>query len=376
MTTTAELTWVQAAISVPRRYAPTFTKMVSGLVVDVCWRHLGASRSQTAACVFIASCFCLPFRFQVSELVTLTSCPSKRILQSIRDVLTVMSPWSVPVQDVTLLETLSTHEYTVCHTVRIGDRTRVRKRILPTTDGEPLYMGIVELLVHRLLLSREHSPHVVHLYGSVIHVDGTVDLFYNYVPVQLSSYIASNHTTTEQRMVVIRHIIKGVHTLHSRNIAHRDLKTENIHVSCDTNKHLHTAVLLDLGSAGYGAYRETVPMCTISYRSPDILQAEIDKNRTYIYDGRTLDIWSIGVLVLEILLGVGVLGRPTDLTTAREMLDSIQSLLEPSLRRLRRSGRCLSSTQYNLICRCLSYDPTARPVIQTLLDAFAHRVSS
>lgn len=332
-----------------------FEAVTQHLLLDVCQKRLPDHDEEwdlvLRACMFIASCFCLaaPMTFR-----------SEQHHRHVHTVVRWMSPRQMQAPDVAVLRELARHRQSVCHLVLWKQqRMLVRKRIPPAADRVPHYTALVEVVVHRMLLGTEH-PHVVRLEGSTVHANGMVDLYYEYIPIPLHDPQVDGFS----RHALICDLLRGVCSLHARNIAHRDLKLTNIHV----RSHNAQLVLLDLGAAGYGATRTTVPACTITYRSPDMLQAEL-RAGGYEYDPQALDMWSVGILILQLVLGESVLGTPTADTTPEDMLALLDRHLGPACRQLRACG-VLTPPQCERTMQCLAFQPQLRPTARAMLDTF------
>jgi serine/threonine protein kinase len=125
-------------------------------------------------------------------------------------------------------------------------------------------------------------------------------------------------------------------------------------------------MLLDVGSAGHADNRCTIPVCTITHRSPDILHAEIEK-RYYQYDGKCLDIWSLGILLIEIYTGPEPFGPIVEGMSATHMLANI---MDKKDRVLENVGTKCEPKQLALLLRCLDNLPTRRPTIAELRGGF------
>lgn len=90
----------------------------------------------------------------------------------------------------------------------------------------------------------------------------------------------------------IDQILKATKYCHGRNVVHRDLKLENMMVDINMN-----VQLIDFGFAR----NEDIDMLsdykgTESYMAPEIREGKI-------YDGRQIDIFSIGVILNILLVG-------------------------------------------------------------------------
>ncbi|ETO28025.1 hypothetical protein RFI_09107, partial [Reticulomyxa filosa] len=104
---------------------------------------------------------------------------------------------------------------------------------------------------------------------------------------------------------IVYRLIEAVQYMHSRNIAHRDLKPENIVFQKDDPTQ---PICIDLGDAEYicedKIYEEFVG--TPPYMSPERLN-----NQCFGWELRKSDMWSIGVICYEMMVGKRCFDGPT-----------------------------------------------------------------
>ncbi len=105
---------------------------------------------------------------------------------------------------------------------------------------------------------------------------------------------------------IAEQIVKGLRAFHRREIIHQDLKPENIRIDADG-----TVKIIDFGSAHVASLDEIPlpmedrgPLGTAGYTAPELLEgARADKRQ---------DIYSLGVIVYEMLTGRLPYGRPLE----------------------------------------------------------------
>jgi serine/threonine protein kinase len=132
---------------------------------------------------------------------------------------------------------------------------------------------------------------------------GSVTSIMKSLPKQRVPYAAAR--------VYARHMLEGLAYLHSRNIAHRDLKGDNLLISMDTG----VAKLADFDQAkcfstfvkkpGNGAAPSMMmggPAATIA-GTPFWMAPEVIENGDKGYDPFKADIWAMGCTVAEMLIG-------------------------------------------------------------------------
>lgn len=107
------------------------------------------------------------------------------------------------------------------------------------------------------------------------------------------------HFHENQARIYVMDIAEALYYLHRHRIAHRDIKLENILLSCDTHGTQATAKLSDFGFAKRLDHADDSffkTLCgTVSYMAPEIIMG----NK---YDLK-VDIWSLGVVTYSLLAG-------------------------------------------------------------------------
>lgn len=106
---------------------------------------------------------------------------------------------------------------------------------------------------------------------------------------------------------IIESVLKGLSTIHSKNVTHRDLKPSNILVGSKSSPHIS---ICDFGSSidEYSLkylYDDDPNQTeeTLDYAPPEVLFG----NKPYDEENpHTYDLWSMGVMILEMILGTSV----------------------------------------------------------------------
>jgi hypothetical protein len=215
----------------------------------------------------------------------------------------------------------------------------------------------IEILSQSLLLPRggPNDNCIVTLLGGHIVGDDTVELFYPYLPFELCPS-PSSHSSVVRKMV--RDLVRGVQVLHRAGLAHRDLKFQNLRLTKEGR-----VTIIDLDGAGYGL-RFTDIVTTIVTRAPEVLLREIQaENEPYMYDPKPLDLWSLGILALELAQGSS-LPVPMEVT-ASSMLEVLESHL-PLMLCSHDVQKTLGPRLFEAVRRCVEYDPRLRPTIEDL----------
>ncbi|KAM3936784.1 testis-specific serine/threonine-protein kinase 6 [Leptodactylus fuscus] len=147
---------------------------------------------------------------------------------------------------------------------------------------------------------------------------------------------------------LFRQITKAIKYLHEHNVAHRDLKCENVLITSG-----HNAKITDFS---FGIiFPHDSQLCTTycgsaAYASPEVLQ-------NIPYDPRKYDIWSLGVILYIMVTGK----MPFDHSNLNA-LPKIQQVGVIFSEAIEVNAKCKS-----LIKKILQYNPNDRPDIFTLV---------
>ena len=144
------------------------------------------------------------------------------------------------------------------------------------------------------ILSSLNHPHIIH----VIEIIQTESFYYivmEYCPEgELFSYIVhKKRLSEEEASFLFYQIVNAVEYIHSKNISHRDLKPENILLLSN-----RSIKIIDFGLSNYIDNKAdlSTPCGSPCYAAPEML-----KNK--LYDGKKVDIWSIGIILYAMVCG-------------------------------------------------------------------------
>jgi serine/threonine-protein kinase len=161
-------------------------------------------------------------------------------------------------------------------------------------------------LAERQILAGLSHPNIAKLLDGGVTPDGTPYLVLEYVDGQpLDQYCDIRKLGIRERLELFRKVCEPVAEAHRNLVVHRDLKPSNILVTADGRP-----MLLDFGTAkllagnGDGAATATnLPMLTLRYSSPE------QRSRSAITT--SADIFSLGVILYELLTGAWPFGDPS-----------------------------------------------------------------
>jgi serine/threonine protein kinase len=97
----------------------------------------------------------------------------------------------------------------------------------------------------------------------------------------------------KETMSIFNQIVEGLGYLHDLNIAHMDIKPENVGLCNDQWK------LMDFGFSDYERTFSTI----IVHGTPDFWAPELIDSDVKEYSGKCVDIWAAGILLYEMLTG-------------------------------------------------------------------------
>ncbi len=226
-------------------------------------------------------------------------------------------------------------------------------------------------------LGRISNPHVVTVYDSGSADDGTLYIAMELVdgPTLREELHARGRMTPAQSLDVVREIAAGLAAAHAQNVAHFDLKPENVVLQRTSRG--RTCKILDFGVArmldpgpdvlagepGAATAEQTVTeegtaVGTVGYMSPEQLRGVRDDPRS--------DLYALGVIWFELLTGRGPFGGKTGAELAME------HMVKPPPRASELAPSAVPAEIEAILARLLAKDPANRPeTAAALVDALA-----
>lgn len=106
----------------------------------------------------------------------------------------------------------------------------------------------------------------------------------------------------EEAKVVFKQIVEGLQYLHQKNVAHRDMKLENILIDEESN-----VKIIDFGFSLVTPRTKPLNVCcgTPSYMAPELMAR---KN----YYGHLVDVWALGIILYILVVGIFPFKAPTN----------------------------------------------------------------
>jgi serine/threonine protein kinase len=189
-------------------------------------------------------------------------------------------------------------------------QTAAVKVLAPHVAGEAFRE---RLLAERQILAGLSHPNITKLLDGGVTAEGTPYLVMEYVDGQpLDSYCDAHKLGLRGRLELFFKVCAPVAYAHRNLVVHRDLKPSNILVTSEGQP-----MLLDFGTAKLLIHAEdrataTLPLLTVRYSSPE------QRSRAPVTT--STDVFSLGVILYELLTGAWPFGDPA---SAQQMLERL-----------------------------------------------------
>lgn len=150
----------------------------------------------------------------------------------------------------------------------------------------------------------------------VIHTNTKLTLVFEYLDTDLKKLMTLKENVLNESTIksFLYQLLRGVHYIHKKKILHRDLKPQNLLISEE-----NILKIADFGLArsfSVSSKNYTHEVITLWYRPPDVLIG--CKN----YD-INIDMWSIGCIFVEMLLGYPIFSGSSEAEQVIEILKVI-----------------------------------------------------
>ncbi|XP_051544102.1 mitogen-activated protein kinase 12-like isoform X2 [Myxocyprinus asiaticus] len=220
--------------------------------------------------------------------------------------------WDVPARYSDLIQ-IGTGAYgTVCSAIdrKTGVRVAIKKL------HRPFQSRLFAKRAYRELRLLKHMKHenvigLLDVFTSEILLDRFQD-FYLVMPfmgTDLGKLMKMERLSEDRVQFLVYQILRGLKYIHSAGIIHRDLKPGNLAVNQDCE-----LKILDFGLARQTDSEMTGYVVTRWYRAPEVIL-------NWMHYSQTVDIWSVGCIMAEMLLG-----RP--LFKGNDHLDQLREIMK------------------------------------------------
>ncbi|TRY81808.1 hypothetical protein DNTS_008241 [Danionella cerebrum] len=219
--------------------------------------------------------------------------------------------WDVPERYRDLIQ-IGTGAYgTVCSALdrKTGVRVAIKKL------HRPFQSRLFAKRAYRELRLLKHMKHenvigLLDVFSSEILLDRLQD-FYLVMPfmgTDLGKLMKMGRLSEDRVQFLVYQILRGLKYIHSAGIIHRDLKPGNLAVNQDCE-----LKILDFGLARQADSEMTGYVVTRWYRAPEVIL-------NWMHYSQTVDIWSVGCIMAEMLLGKPLFKGNDHLDQLREIM--------------------------------------------------------
>lgn len=196
------------------------------------------------------------------------------------------------------------------------------------------------------LMATVRNPHVLAIHGAAKD-HGVSGYWSDYLDGEiLFTYLAQNVLSDQQKISIIKDLVMAVKATHENEVVHGDIKSLNVMLQPNRG-----AILLDFGSGRSGV---------INSENSQLLQASPIAMAPEQFAGESnsqaADVYSLGLLILEILTG-----KHPFLNQTLEQIKEKCRTLSNNL-----SDLNVPTSWHNLLSEMLSEDAKQRPVIKSI----------
>lgn len=195
-----------------------------------------------------------------------------------------------------------------------------------------------------MVASAISHPTIAHIY-EYNYIDGTYFIAMEYIEGEtLRQVLKKNKLEVAETIKIALQILTALAAAHEKGIVHLDIKPENIIVRNNNEiKILDFGLAQVIGSSKLNEEKNFILndgllLGTVPYLSPEQIRQEEVDHRT--------DLWSLGVVIFEMLTGV----RPF---SGSSKIKTLNNILSGKIERTDKLGRNVHSDLYGVILRCL-----------------------
>ena len=199
------------------------------------------------------------------------------------------------------IKTLGSGSYGIVYLIELANQDEYAMKVM-NLDLDDFYTSYILNEINNLQMLY-NSPNILQLQG-VCYKNDSGYMFMDRMNIDLFEYIldAPFEEKFEQLDNFIVQLCSGLYSMKTVNLAHNDIKSENILI--DTSNYPNKFVLADLGASSFKE-KELGVVGTLEFLSPEKLYSFVEKNVTT--DNYAADIWALGVVILEYITATRVI---------------------------------------------------------------------
>ncbi|KAL9155995.1 hypothetical protein ABFS82_09G043000 [Erythranthe guttata] len=225
-----------------------------------------------------------------------------------------------------------------------------------------------------LILRRLDHPNIIKLEGLITSRSScTMYLVFEYMEHDVSGLLSSPDITFTEPQVkcYMKQLLSGLEHCHSRGVMHRDIKGANLLVDNDGVLKIADFGLANFFCSNYGQRQPlTSRVVTLWYRPPELLLGSTNY-------GPSVDIWSVGCLLAELLIGKPILQGRTEVEQLHKIFKLCGSPADDYWKKTKLPHATLFKPQYpykSSLWQTFDDMPEACvSLLETLLSVEAHK---
>ena len=187
-----------------------------------------------------------------------------------------------------------------------------------------------------ILLALRDCPVVVSMYGAIPYGQNTA-LIMERMDGDVLDLLEEPSYRPHHGLDIFIQTCKAIQSCHQRDVAHLDIKPENLLYSrSNQSPSGYSIKLTDFGSSAYKRPETRGFFGTLYYGAPECV-AHWEKKNPHPYDTKKADLWSLGILLHVLLTNTWPYHQAEDGVVAEQILSHslhLSSLLPPRLRRI------------------------------------------
>ncbi|KAJ1928325.1 serine/threonine protein kinase [Tieghemiomyces parasiticus] len=171
--------------------------------------------------------------------------------------------------------------------------TTLASAVTPSGAPAPTQAHLLQRLADEAAVGQAlRHPNVIATYDYVREADGTFYSVMEYCPVDMFDMVESGLLTPADVDCYFVQLLRGVHYMHARGVAHRDLKLDNV---CLADR--GQVKIIDFGcTTAFDVYAPVASgVCgSDPYIAPEVFHSDE-------YDPRKADVWALAVILLSMM---------------------------------------------------------------------------
>ncbi|CAH8252758.1 unnamed protein product [Arabidopsis lyrata] len=216
-----------------------------------------------------------------------------------------------------------------------------------------------------LILRRLNHPNIIKLEGIVTSkLSSNIHLVFEYMEHDLTGLLSSPDIdfTTPQIKCYMKQLLSGLDHCHARGVMHRDIKGSNLLVNNEGILKVADFGLANFCNASGNKQPLTSRVVTLWYRPPELLLGATEY-------GASVDLWSVGCVFAELILGKPVLQGRTEVEQLHKIFKLCGSPPEDYWKKSKLPHAMLFKPQQH-------YDGCLRETLKDLSDADIHLIET